>query len=157
MNIDYQIILPRCNDLAEITDYLVRVDEQFKPPLHTRVNIENYAKKVFEFAHFFMARDRINGKLIGFAAAYLNKKPEFSFATFLSVLPEYQGEDFVGINLINELLKYAKEYGGAGVQLAIRESDKLLFKFYKRKVFVIVKENFYPNSTEKEFHLQLIY
>ena len=102
-----------------------------------------------------MARDRINGKLIGFAAAYLNKKLEFSFATFLSVLPEYQGEDFVGINLIEELLKYAKEYGGG--QLAIRESDKLLFKFYKRKGFVVVKENFYPNSTEKEFHLQLIY
>lgn len=85
----------------QIKDHLWRVDKDFKPALHTYVDIGNYSKKLADSA---VRLEYFNeNQLIGLMASYFNLDNKFLFITNFSIEKEYRGQ---GINIIVGLIKF---------------------------------------------------
>lgn len=83
-----------------IKEHLYRVDQDFKPALHTYVDIDNYSQKMAKSAvrlEYFK-----DEQLIGLMAGYYNKEKQSLFITNFSIEKQYRGQ---GMELIIELLK----------------------------------------------------
>jgi len=144
--ITYETILPTTGNLDEIYEFVKKSDNQFKPPLSARVNLLEHSKKLVNNATLFIARDE--GMIIGLHATYFKVKPEMSFATFVYVMEEYQGEHMVGVELIMNSYNYCKNANSSGYWGTFRKSNKALFKFYTRLGFKFEDDGVYPNSDE---------
>lgn len=88
----------------EIFSHLKDCDRNFIPTLSERVNIEEYARKIFEKAVTFEAwKDRL---LVGFIAAYFNHKFDDSgFITYVGV-----ANDFMGLGIASRLMDLCIEH-----------------------------------------------
>ncbi|MGO3184200.1 MAG: hypothetical protein ACTIJ9_15345 [Aequorivita sp.] len=85
----------------QIKEHLWRVDKDFKPALHTYVDIDVYAQKLAESSvrlEYYMEE-----KLIGLMASYYNTEKQFLFITNFSIEKQYRGQ---GMQLIVELIKF---------------------------------------------------
>lgn len=89
--------------LQEIKDHLLRTDEDYKPPLHTYVDIDQYALKMKQSAHLIEFYDE--GKLIGLLASYFNEKIEAIYITNLSLEKNYRGQ---GLKLVLGMVEVLK-------------------------------------------------
>jgi len=84
-----------------IKDHLYRVDQDFKPALHTYVDIDKYSEKLAKSAvclEYFKDEN-----LIGLMAGYFNNENQFLFITNFSIEKQYRG---IGMKLIIELFKF---------------------------------------------------
>jgi len=73
-----------------IIDHLNKCADNFKPPLYTYVNIEEYSRKIYNNAITF--ESWANNNLVGLIAAYYNNyDTKVGFITNVSVIKEYQG------------------------------------------------------------------
>jgi hypothetical protein len=68
-------------DAGAILEHLQRCDDQFTPPLSSRVNLKDYAAKLALNAERFEIFD--DGKLVALVAMYLN--PDCAFISNVSV------------------------------------------------------------------------
>lgn len=89
----------------EVLTHLRECNNNFFPPLAERVNVDEYAQKIFEKSVTFEAW---NGKtLAGLLAAYFNDISDNSvFITNVSVL-----KDFMGLGIASKLLEECIGYG----------------------------------------------
>ena len=108
-------------------------------------------KKICEHAVVFELF--LDDALIGIGATYFNKAPSFSFGTYVCVKREYQKEMY-GVELIQQMIDYAKENGSEGFRCEVRKSNKPLVKFYKLLGFKIIEEISVPNTTESGLILE---
>ncbi|MBB6681545.1 GNAT family N-acetyltransferase [Aequorivita sp. 609] len=85
----------------QIKEHFWRVDNDFKPALHTYVDIDEYSKKLVDSA---IRLEYYNENiLIGLMASYFNSESKFLFITNFSIEKEYRGQ---GVTLIIELIKF---------------------------------------------------
>lgn len=85
----------------QIKDHFWRVDGDFKPPLHTYVDIDQYAKKLASSAirlEYFKGEN-----LIGLMAGYYNIENQFIFISNFSLERAHRGE---GMELVMGLLNF---------------------------------------------------
>lgn len=148
--IDYSYILPQQGNYDEILSHLQAMDDSYAVKLSDRVDLCAYAKKIFDNATLFTARD--NCMLIGLVAIYVNKKPILSFCTDVSVLPSYQKSNGIGGALMRLAIQYIKEYGGAGIALI---ADMKLLPFYNKLGFVESVSDYELNN--KELYLEYVF
>lgn len=83
----------------DIKDHLYRVDQDFKPALHTYVDIDKYSQKLAKSAvclEYFKEE-----QLIGLMAGYYNAEKQSLFITNFSIEKQYRGQ---GMELIIELI-----------------------------------------------------
>ena len=80
-----------------------------------------------------------------------------SFGTYVCVKEEYQKDGLIGVELMMNGIKEAKNKGSKGVWCMIRKSDVALWKFYKRMGFSIVKEVPVEGSDVIELHIEKIF
>src|SRR5699024_1711931 len=85
----------------QIKDHLWRVDTDYKPPLHTYVNIDHYANKLATSAIRLENFDE--KKLIGLMAGYYNLENHFIFISNFSMEKDYRGK---GMELVIGLLRF---------------------------------------------------
>ena len=147
--IEYEVIEPGKGDVKEIYEFLLATDDYLKPTLSSRVDLNNYSKKLIDSATLFVARE--NKRLIALSAAYVNKAPKESFGTYLCVKKEYQKESMIGPDLVLDFINYCKKAGSSGIRCVIRKTNVPLVKFYMRLGFVIESESTYPNSDIAEY------
>lgn len=122
------------SDAGQVETHLRRCDEDFDPPLSTRVNLSDYAEKLSTRASRFEAW--LDNDLAGLVAAYCNAEEGTAvFVTNVSVLPALRGRGIAerlltsAIHTIGQgeqgtLLLEASR--GAGAALALY--DKLGFR-----------------------------
>lgn len=91
------------SSVKQIQDHLWRVDQDFKPPLHTYINIDEYAQKLADSAIRLESFDR--DKLISIMAGYYNVSEKFIFVSNFSIEREYRGQ---GMELVMNLLNFLK-------------------------------------------------
>lgn len=114
-----------------ILNHLKRVSPLFKPMLSSYVDLNIYAKKIFEKA------DRIeawsNGRLIGLVAYYLNTDESFAFITNVSLEKE-----FVGRGIATQMMEmlYFKTAGKIKViKLEVKSLNSSAINFYDKHGF----------------------
>src|SRR5690625_3112026 len=85
----------------QIKDHLWRVADDYKPPLHTYVDIVEYAKKLASSA---IRLEYFSGEnLIGLMAGYYNVEKQFLFITNFSLERVHRGQ---GMELVVGLLRF---------------------------------------------------
>ncbi|HLS31520.1 MAG TPA: hypothetical protein VK021_11740 [Flavobacteriaceae bacterium] len=85
----------------QIKDHLWRVADDYKPPLHTYVDIDEYAKKLASSA---IRLEYFSGEnLIGLMAGYYNVEKQFLFITNFSLERVHRGQ---GMELVVGLLRF---------------------------------------------------
>ncbi|WP_310993558.1 WbqC family protein [Aequorivita marina] len=129
---EYKIISPTMkaysfnkSNVQQIQEHLWRVDQDFKPALHTYVDIDAYAQKIADSAvrlEFF-----VEDKLIGLMASYYNPEKQFLFITNFSIESKYRGH---GMDLIIGLLHYLGNQNSTvspEIEVVAKDFSKVLF------------------------------
>ena len=119
--------------LEELRQHLIYSDTSFFPSLSTRVDLETYAKKIYDRANRFEAWD--NGNLIGLVAVYCdNHEKHPAFITNVSVLPTYQGKG-IASQLMNNCLEYIREQEFGVVELEVNQHNLVAVAVYQKYGF----------------------
>lgn len=152
MNIEY-ILFSKSPICYEFVKQIIKsVDNDFIPPISYRTDILNYANKISENANVVVAF--INKKPIGIVATYLNSKPEFSYLTFVGVLPCYRNLK-IGKFLLLKSIENCKKNNSAGIRLEMNSNNNKLLLFYRSLGFVFENEFECPFSSIKKYVLCL--
>ncbi len=124
---------------AEIAKCLRRGSADFVPPLHSRVEISGYAKKIACKAMRFEAWS--DGSLIGLVAAYCNDtEARLAFVTSVNVLREWTGKG-IAANLMKHCVKHAQDLGVRQISLEVASDNLPAIKLYEKSGFVFNKAN----------------
>lgn len=153
-DIEYYTYQPDTVDYREFLTFLEDTDDLLIPRLSSRVNLEEYAKKVTKNAVMLVAKK--GEEWIGVEAFYFNPYPDFSYTTHLSVRKEYQSESTVGMDLMLRQRRYLKEHKTKGLRFSIRKSNEALLKYHLKMGGRIVSEHTYPGTDIVELDMERI-
>lgn len=133
MRIEYKI-----NTATEflLIEHLTHCNDQFIPPLNTKVSIEAYGKKISENAVVFEAWD--GNVLVGMVAMYVNENIE-GYITNVSVYSEYGGKG-IASQIFNNLLAYSEENNISSIKLEVNVSNAFAISLYKKFGFKSIDE-----------------
>jgi len=123
------------SSLKDILDHLSLCSNNFSPPLHTYVDLDEYASKLFSKSEKFEAW--VKDKLIGLIAVYLNDpKKETGFVTNVSVISEFQGTGLAS-RMLDNVIKYAVQECYQCLTLEVGQDNLIAKKLYNKKGFHI--------------------
>jgi ribosomal protein S18 acetylase RimI-like enzyme/2-polyprenyl-3-methyl-5-hydroxy-6-metoxy-1,4-benzoquinol methylase len=135
---------------SEILQFLIRCDADFVPPLSSRVELNQYAKKVAHSSTRFEAW--FADELIGLVALYCND-PESRVAYITSVSVQ---KDFTRIGIAEKLLQRSIEHSKSmqmyQICLEVTDSNLLAKRLYGRLGFIASKN--YAKNTEMTLSLE---
>ncbi len=122
-----------------LVTHLRACDADFIPPLSSRVEISDYAKKIVGHANRFEAwSGRV---LVGLVAAYCNDQDKLTaYITSVSLLKEWTGKG-IGSRLMEQCIEYAKSLGIRQIDLEVATDNTSAIRFYETCGFVSDKLN----------------
>ncbi|MBL0311628.1 MAG: GNAT family N-acetyltransferase [Holophagaceae bacterium] len=124
---------------AEISDHLSSCDTDFLPPLSSRVEINDYAKKIMSKAVRFEAWS--GGILVGLVAAYCNdQQKRIAYITSVSVLKAWMGKG-IAAGLMELCIEHMKVLGMRQISLEVAEDNTSAVKLYEKSGFLVCKVN----------------
>jgi len=126
----YRLKTSTAND---IRFHLEECNNNFLPPLNEKVNINEYAKKIFEKAITFEAWKEKT--LIGLIAAYFNNTSSSVFITNVSVTKKHMGSG-VASQLLHNCIEYARHKRFNEIQLEVGCENIQAQNFYKKHNFI---------------------
>lgn len=115
-------------DSIKVFDFLNKINEDFTPRFSDVVDLKEYSIKIAHKATIITAER--NDKIIGMVAFYFNKKPGYSYWTFLGVLKKYRSS-FIATQLEKKIIKYCLENVSKGIKCVVSEHNKKLIKVHK--------------------------
>lgn len=119
--------------ITEITEHLTHCDANFIPPLSSRVNIDDYAKKIATSATRLEAWSA--QKLVGLVAAYCNDMEQrTAFITSVSVLTDWRGQG-IPSSLINRCVAHVKKIDFSRIKLEAASNNIAAIKLYEKSGF----------------------
>lgn len=123
----------------DIFFHLHKCNKDFIPPLDNKVNIKEYAAKIFEKAITFEAWD--NNIMVGLVAAYFNDlENKTGYITSVSIIRTYRG---IGIahNLLNNCITHAGLNNFKSICLEVSALNNQAVLIYKKIGFQVQEEN----------------
>lgn len=131
LNIDFTVKLATNK---EVFLHLQKCNTEFYPPLNTRVNLENFSKKIFLYAITFEAW--FHGELIGLLGVYFNNhKEKIGFINHISILSSYK-KNHIATKLLDMAMKYAIDNGFKEIQLEVSKKNNIAINLYKKFGFI---------------------
>ena len=134
MSIEYKIA---SSSKEQIQSLLTNCDKYFVPKLSKKVNIEEYAKKIFDNAINFEAWN--SDHLIGLIAMYVNTQDSLGYITNVSVNSEFANNG-IASTLLTNCIEYAKEKNIDKINLEVNENNTNALKLYNKFKFEIYEE-----------------
>jgi ribosomal protein S18 acetylase RimI-like enzyme len=114
----------------DVREHLLRCNYDFCPPLSSRVQIEEYARKLYTQSQRFEAWTASN--LVGLVAVYCNDVVQRrAFVTNVSVVAEFQRRR-VAASLMNRSIRYLRELGFDSVTLEVDSQNLRAIQLYER-------------------------
>lgn len=121
------------SNAADITTHLFRADAKFEPPLSSRVEIREYAQKLYDKAERFEAW--INQDLVGLVAAYCNRLGgSKTFVSSVSVLPDCQGQG-IADQLMRQCIEHVQNLGFKQIDLEVDQRNLAALALYRKLGF----------------------
>jgi ribosomal protein S18 acetylase RimI-like enzyme len=119
----------------EIFFHLQLCNESFVPPLDQKVNLAEYARKIFEKSITFEAWH--DHKLVGLIAAYFNDvAKQDGYITSVSVIPAYKGKGIASA-LMKRCIEFARQQHFRHITLEVHEKNDQAIQLYKKFNFTI--------------------
>lgn len=133
--------------LKQICDFLIAADNLFPIPLHKKVDIKSYARKLFHNSTILSITK--NNKIIAMVCGYINPN-SLSYASLLAVLPKYQGNAY-GERLMREFVNIAKSKKSSLVHLYTTANNTKAISLYKKMGFT--KYCIKNDKRQRDLHL----
>ncbi|WP_262731121.1 GNAT family N-acetyltransferase [Alloalcanivorax marinus] len=132
------------DDSKRVVDFLRLVDGYFYPPLHLRVDIDDYAIKLAHHAtNFFLVAENRD---IAHSAFYCNNaKYRVAFLSSLSIHPEFRGSGAAG-HILQETVKACHQRGMVRLRLEVDARNLRAVKFYLKQGFRFVSDDLMERS-----------
>jgi ribosomal protein S18 acetylase RimI-like enzyme len=119
----------------QIAEHLVLCDARFVPPLSSRVEIRQYAHKIYAHGMRFEAWGE--GSLIGLVAMYCNGgQKSLAYITNVSVLETWPPEAHIASQLLERAIQYLRELQFERVDLEVDKDNNKAIRLYERHGFV---------------------
>jgi len=132
----------------DILEHLTECNNTFIPILSERLNLSQYANKIFEKSITFEAWEKDN--LIGLIAAYFNDyENRKGFITNVSLIKSYLGRGIASV-LLKNCVKYAKQNNFNIILLEVNIYNEPAIRLYKKFGFIE------QNKTNELLSLKLI-
>jgi ribosomal protein S18 acetylase RimI-like enzyme len=123
----------------EIYAHLAACDMNLAPPMSSRVNLQVYARKIFEKAVSFEVWD--GNVLVGMLNAYLNDTTLWTgYITNVSILKEYMRQG-IASTLLQLCLEHAQKDGFSKIKLEVSPANDPAIKLYARAGFKAIQES----------------
>lgn len=116
----------------DIFAHLRACDSSYLPPLSDRVDIGDYATKIFEHAATFESWNESG--LAGMVAAYFNPATRSAFITSVSVEPDARGQG-IASKLLGQCIAKARSQGMATVALEVFHENAAAIELYRKHGF----------------------
>ena len=118
--------------------HLNKCNEDFIPPLDNKVNIQEYATKIFKKSVTFEAWD--DDIMVGLVAAYFNDvEVKTGYITNVSIISEYRGK-CIACNLLNKCIAYARKNNFKCICLEVSALNSHAVLIYKRIGFQVQED-----------------
>lgn len=137
MSVTVEYLLNNATE-AEIAEHLTHCDADFVPPLSSRVEIKDYAKKIASKATRFEAW--LEGALVGLLAAYYNDNENRAYITSVSVLRAWTGNGIAAC-LISRCVEHGKASGIRQISLEVASNNAPAIRLYEKSGFIAGKAN----------------
>lgn len=131
----------RINKASKIDIYkhLVACNNLFIPVLSKKVNLQEYAQKIFDFAETFEAWS--DGELIGLIAGYFNDlNTKKAFITNVSVVQIFFHKG-IASQLLSNVNDYAVQNDFEAISLEVDSQNERAINFYKKNNYAIIKKD----------------
>ncbi len=123
----------------EIFAHLSLCATKFVPPLSTRVNLNDYSKKIHDKASTFESWSGFD--LVGLVAVYISDAGDKqAFITNVSVLPAFLRKG-IALRLMSDCLIYLQNFGCSIVQLEVGIENLPALELYTKMGFYVEAEN----------------
>ena len=125
----------------EIYAHLKEIDSAFIPRLSETLDLDEYARKIFDKAEIYGKREDLDAEsaqLVALLAVYVNK--DFSYITHVGVLPEFQGEGLAQ-GMLTELIA---DVGARKIALEVDKHNIPAIRLYQKNGFEII-DSWGPN------------
>ena len=118
--------------LEEILWHLKRCDARFVPPLSSRVDLADYARRIHGTAVSFEAWEETTDSLVGMINAYLNDLVgQTVYITNVSVIQGYTRQGVASV-LLTMCLDYAQASGFKTAKLEVSPENLAAMRLYAR-------------------------
>lgn len=127
--------------LDELITIHKKCDNDFIPKLSSRVKIEDYCKKLYNFSDLVSIHLSNKKSPIGLVAIYCNNlNSKESFISSICILKEYRG---IGLSkiLLKEAIELSKNKGMMSISLEVGKSNFAAIKLYESYGFKVLEEN----------------
>lgn len=132
---DIEFSIKRANAIQLLSN-LEACDYDFFHPLSERVNLEEYANKIYENAITFEAW--VFDRLIGMVAAYFNNAADsIGFITNVCVDAKFKGNNIASA-LMSKCINYAKENNFRSIFLEVNENNQAAINLYNKFGFKVI-------------------
>ncbi len=132
MNLKYTI---QKAGLEDIHRHLQNCSGHFDPPLSGKVNVADYARKIFTHSITFEAWNE--GVLAGLIAIYFNAEDRSAFITNVSVMKTAMNAG-IASSLLSNCIVYAGTENTRAISLAVREKNIKAINLYSKFGFIVI-------------------
>ena len=121
-------------NLEKIQTFLAQVNDEYRPPLDTKVVLCAYAEKILDHSILFV--EEINGiGIVGMVVLYCNNENEKrAYIPLVGVLPTYQRRG-IAKRLMQEAIVYVRQQGYK--VLGIHSNNMVAVKMYTKLGFIV--------------------
>lgn len=123
---------------GDIFKHLNSCSHLFEPPLHERLNIDDYARKIHDKAYTFEAW--AGNELVGLIAVYCNNFNEGqAFITNVSVMERYSNKG-IASTLLKKCIRCVKVQAFKNIVLSVDANNEKAISLYKKHGFQYVEQ-----------------
>lgn len=120
---------------AELFSHLKNSDDCFDPPLSTRVELLDYAKKIFDRSVTFEAWEK--EILVGVISAYFNDaENRLGYITHVGVLKSHRRRG-IAARLFSLCMEYARERHFSMIELEVSKKNERAVALYQKAGFQV--------------------
>lgn len=122
-------------EIKRVGSFLMRIDKDFPVSLSSRVDIEEYSKKIIEKA-VICKKDDLHKNIISIVAGYLNKEENQAYITIVGTLKQYRSLGY-SKSLLLEFEEIAKKNNITSIKLSTHIDNIPAQMLYKKNGFII--------------------
>ena len=125
-----------CPSFEKIKQFLYESKDEYEKPLNERIDIEQYALKLYSKSSFVICKDKKS--IIGMICCYTNRPP-IGYISNVCILSKYQGKGIFK-HMFIKLIQLCNQQNIKTIQLEVGKINLKAYNVYKHFGFIPYSE-----------------